>query len=163
MNQAGQAQPPPQTPPPAIDEGGVPLWLPLLISLLAIGIAAFVATRICPTLSAIVSPPDPILPAGAVLESRESKGTEDQWLYTTKVDACEVAKLYQDAWGACVFDPSAGCNGTAPRLPIDQPFTIARCAGKQQIAQFNIQWSGVITRNGDGQGTTYFRVYREVN
>ncbi len=154
---------PPSAPQPTIrrDDGGVPLWLPLLASVIALGVAVLVAVRICPTLSALVSPPDPVLPADAVLQSRESKGTEDSWLYSTHVNSCEVARFYEKAFGACVYDPSSGCESGKPiRIP-GQSNHIAQCGGSQSIAQYHIQWNVVISVESNDQ--TLFRVYREVN
>ncbi len=142
------------------DEGGVPLWLPLLAGVIALGFAVFIAIRICPTLSAIVAPPDPVLPPDSVLQSRESKGTEDNWLYYTTTPACKVAEFYAKAWGGqCVYDPGSGCTNTAPRLS-GQSTTIARCEGRQKISQFDIYWWTTISAGIDEKNTTAFKVYR---
>jgi hypothetical protein len=154
-----QAQPPVAAPPASGNDGGVPLWLPLLASIIALGFAAFIAIRICPTLSGLVAPPDPVLPPGAVLQSRESKGTEDQWVYTTTMKACEVARFYEKAWGKCVYDPGSGCNGKAPSINAPS-LAIARCEGNQSISQFNVYWWTTIAGNTDAQGSTIFRIYR---
>jgi hypothetical protein len=159
---------PPPTPPVSskADEGGVPLWLPLVAGVIALAFAVFVAARIGPTLSALVTPPDPVLPANSVLKLKESVGTRDEWVYEAPLSACEVVKIYETAFkpfegGGCVFSPTAGCRsggmgGGGPRS------AVARCGGKQTISNFNIQWSVVIAV-GDTSQKTSFRIYREVN
>lgn len=143
-------------------EGGVPVWLPLFAAIIAVAFAVFIATRVFPTLSALISPPEPVLPAGAVLKSQESKGNEVQYLYESALPGCQVAKFFEQAYGACDYDPSSGCNGdTPPRLP-NMVSSVARCGGKQSIAQFNVQWYVVIAASADGRSSV-FRVYREVN
>jgi hypothetical protein len=143
------------------DQGGVPLWLPLVVSIMAVAVAVLIAVRICPTLSALVTPPDPVLPADAVLQSRESKGTEDSWLYTTRVNGCEVARFYEKSFGACVYDPNSGCASGQPNRIPGASAPIAQCGGLQSIAQYRIKWSAVIS--ADSSDKTVFRVYREVN
>jgi hypothetical protein len=150
----------PQTAPPAGSNEGVPLFLPILVGLIAIGFAVFIAIRICPTLSALVAPPDPVLPPGTVLQSRETKGTQDEWLYTSTTPACQVAEFYEKNWnGQCVYDPGSGCSGTTPRLT-EQAVTIARCEGRQSISQFNIYWWTTISASNDEKFTTTFRIFR---
>lgn len=143
-------------------EAGVPLWLPLLAMLIALLFAAFIATRICPTLSALVSPPEPVLPAGAVLQSHESKGTEDSWLYKTTLRGCEVAKFYETAFGACIYDPSSGCTDGSSGTADNVASQIAECSGRQAISQYHIAWRVYVSSTGEAGGGTTFRVYREV-
>ncbi len=160
MTDTSQIPPAPVVTP--ADEGGVPVWLPLAAMLIALLFAAFIATRICPTLSALVSPPEPVLPPGAVLQSHESKGTEDSWLYKTTLGGCEVAQFYEKAFGVCIYDPSAGCGSAKNAMPGVVPNQIAECSGNQAIAQYHIAWRAYITSQNDASGETIFRVYREV-
>ncbi len=164
----GQLSDPPKASPlkptRAKPQVGVPLWLPLAALLIALAFAVFIAVRIGPTLSALISPPDPVLPTDSVLQSHDSKSTEDNWFYKTKTSGCDVAFLYQKAFGQCIFDPASGCSGPTNEQPVPGlPYQIAECSGRQSIAQYGIAWRVFITANGDADGQTLFRVYREVN
>lgn len=138
------------------DQGGVPLWLPLLALLIAFAFAALVATRVLASLSGLVSPPEPVLPAAAVLKSTESKDTLTTWLYETKTPACTVAELYEKQFGKCNYAPTSGCGGggTTP----DMALHIANCAGEQKIGQYRVFWEANIST--DGAGLTVFRLDR---
>lgn len=167
-NEAVNAEPAPSDPvalPQRPAASGPPVWLPLLAGVIALAAGLFVFLRIGPTLSGMISPPDPVLPPASVLESKESKGTEDQWLYRTPTSACEVARFYQTVYGTCIFDPASGCNGAGNNMDTSASgASVARCIGNQQIGQFRLLWTIFIaTDNKKDQRGTVFRVYREVN
>lgn len=151
------------------DSGGIPLWLPLAALVIALLFALFIASRIGPTLSALVAPPEPVLPPESVLQSHTSNGTEDQWLYNTKTDGCRVAHLYAAAFGACIYDPSSGCsnNDSTPGTNgLGLPGVgneIAECSGTQTIANYHLAWRVYIGTSGGANSQTYFRVYREAS
>lgn len=151
----------------ALEKTWLPLWLPLAAALIALVFAALIIIKVGPSLSAMISPPEPVLPANSVLESHELNGTEDQWLYHTTTNGCNVAHVYARAFGACIYDPSSGC--TSKDMPEGTPAVVpamssevAECSGFQNIATYRIAWRVYI-----GSGTTgrpvIFRIYREVN
>ncbi len=148
---------------------GIPLWIPLAALLIALAFAAFVAFRIIPSLSALVSPPDPVLPSDAVLQSHESNGTEDQWLYSSKMAGCAIAHIYAKTWGKCIYAPSSGCTGNdatpsgPSRSPAGGGSQVGECSGSQTVANLNIQWRVYISEMSSTDQPTIFRIYREIN
>ena len=144
---------------------GLPLWMPLLGLVIAFLFALFVGARICPTLSAVVQPPDPPLPPGdSRLVLHESKGAgSDEWLYATTVSGCVVAKYYETHLGECTFDPDASCSvGTSQRQPVPGSSShVAQCYGKQSVGAYQVLWTVYISTNYPEKETTHFRVFRE--
>ena len=148
---------------------GVPLWLPLLALILALLFAAFIAIRISPTLSALVSPPEPVLPPGSVLQSQGSDSIGDWWLYQTSTPGCETAKFYMTALGACIYDPSSGCSSTGGGggLAVPGANEVAECSGHQSIGQYGVMWRVYITAsyapNNTSAAGAIFRIYRDID
>jgi hypothetical protein len=144
---------------------GLPVWVPLAGLLVAFVFAIVVGVQICPTLSAIVLPPDPPMPpGGASLLKHEAKGTGlDEWNYGTNATGCEVARYYETRLGACTYDPDAGCGGQ-PR-PIPNTGTaqhIAQCYGNQSVGAHVLSWTVYISTGFADANRTHFRVIREV-
>jgi hypothetical protein len=142
------------------------LWLPLLALIVALLFAAFIALRISPTLSALVSPPEPVLPPGSVLQSKGSDSIGDWWLYQTTTPGCTTAKFYKDALGACIYNPSSGCSSDGGgALAVPGANEVAECSGHQSIGQYGLMWRVYITANYDPNSTsgtgTIFRIYRD--
>jgi hypothetical protein len=144
---------------------GLPLWMPLLGLVIAFLFALFVGARICPTLSAVVQPPDPPLPPGdSRLLLHESKGAgSDEWLYATTVSGCVVAKYYETRLGECTYDPDASCSaGSSGQQPIPGSSSyVAQCHGKQAVGAYQVLWTVYISTNYPEKETTHFRVFRE--
>lgn len=147
---------------------GLPLWLPLIALIIALLFAAFIAIRISPTLSALVSPPEPVLPPGSVLQSTGSDSVGDWWLYRTSTPGCAAAKFYMDALGACIYDPSSGCSSTGGGgLAVPGANEIAECSGRQTIGQYGVMWRVYITGsydpNNPNAAGAIFRIYRDIS
>lgn len=146
---------------------GVPLWMPLVGLVIALAVALFIGVRIIPTLSALVSPPDPPRPpAPATLMLHEAKGTGlDEFLYGTETSGCEVARYYEKLLGDCTYDPDSRCQlpGGGPLVVPGSSAGVARCEGKQTIGAYNVTWIVYVTTNfTDGGPKTRYRVIREV-
>lgn len=143
--------------------------MPFLGLIGAFLVAVFAGSRICPTLSALVFPPEPPLPQdGAVtvkpIKPVESKGVGlDEWLYGTSMSACDLAAFYQSKIGSCTYDPDSGCQ-SAPKggsLAPGVPFPVATCQGRQEIGGYAIRWIVYISGGFGGEFPTQFRVIRE--
>lgn len=145
---------------------GMPLWLPLVALIIALIFAAFIALRIMPTLSALVSPPDPVLPPGSVLQSKGSDSIGDWWLYQSTTLGCTTAKFYEDTLGACIYNPSSGCSPDGSgALAVPGVNEVAECSGHQTIGQYGLMWRVYISANYDPNSAnatgTIFRIYRD--
>ena len=145
---------------------GVPLWLPLIALMVALAIGVFIAVRILPTLSALVSPPDPVLPPGSVLQSKGSDSLGNWWLYQTTTPGCTTAKFYKDALGACLYNPSSGCTPDGGgALAVPGVNEVAECSGHQSIGQYGLMWRVYISANYDPNNASatgaIFRIYRD--
>ena len=145
---------------------GVPVWLPLIALIIALLFAAFIAIRISPTLSALVSPPEPVLPPGSVLQSKGSDSIGDWWFYQTSTSGCATAKFYKDALGACIYNPSSGCSSDGGgALAVPGANEVAECSGHQSIGQYGLMWRVYITANYDPNQASatgaIFRIYRD--
>jgi hypothetical protein len=144
---------------------GLPLWMPLVGLIIALLFAIFVGVRVVPTLSGVVLPPDPPLPAGAVsMLSHEGKGVGlDEWLYGTTRSGCQVARYYEQRFGYCLFDPDSNCErGGVPPMQAGSSSFIARCDGKDTFGAYQATWTVYISSGYAEQGQTHFRVIREV-
>jgi hypothetical protein len=145
---------------------GLPVWIPLLALVAAFVVAMLVAIRICPTLTALVIPPDPPLPPVATtLKLHETKVVGvDEWVYSTDAEGCEVAQFYVARVGNCVYDPDSGCNGPS-RAPGGNPISplhVVRCQGNQSFGLYRVDWTVYVTTGIPEGGRTSLRVIRTV-
>jgi len=148
---------------------GVPGWIVLAAVVIALGVSVFIVTQIGSSLSALVSPPEPVLPPQAVLQSQGSDHVGDYWVYETARTGCLTAKFYQDLYGHCTFSPASGCqpDGSSRNgYIIPGPMTIAQCNASQVIGQYHINWQINISIMNDNKslqsaGTT-FRISRDL-
>ena len=150
---------------PAPARGAMPLWLPLAALIIALIFAAYIAVKISPTLALLISPPQPVLPEDAVLQSQGSDSIGDWWLYQSATNGCLVAKVYQDALGTCIYNPSSGC-GSSGALAIPGANQIAECSGSKTTGSYHVTWRVYLTaeydiKNGN-QPLTVFRIYRDI-
>jgi hypothetical protein len=149
---------------------GVPLWMPLLAMLAAFALAVFVGTRIGPTLSGLLFPPNPPLPPMAsemkLLETPQSSSPGyDEWLYSAKGDVCKMVDWYKIQVGGCEYDMDATCwepnFGFTPRD--GSSFTVATCQGRQNIGiGYRAVWTIRIGAGYDVEGNVRLRISREV-
>jgi hypothetical protein len=146
---------------------GVPNWMPLIGLMAAFLVALLVGATVCPTLSAIILPPGPKLPAGKVVErSHESltKG-DDEWLYGTDLDGCIVALFYQDWLHDCTYAPNVSCQTGKTQSIIGEPgnsYHVATCQGKQPIGSSSFAWTVYVNSGYSTGDRTIFRLVREV-
>ncbi len=142
------------------------MWLPLAALIIAVLVAAVIVARIGGTLSALVSPPQPVLPPDAMLQSQGSDTVGNWWLYQTDVAGCKVAKLYKDSLGDCSYSPMSGCNpdgSGGPQFDVAGGQEIAECAGRQTVGSYSVMWRVNISVSTDPktQTQTVFRIYRD--
>ena len=148
---------------------GVPGWIVLAAVVIALGVSIFVVTQIGGTLSAMVSPPQPVLPPQAVLQSQGTDHVGDYWIYATKTSGCLTAKFYQDLYGHCSFSPASGCRPDGSQqntYAIPGAMTIAQCNASQSIGQYHVNWQINVSVNNDSQTLestgTFFRISRDL-
>ena len=137
----------------------------LLVALIA---AVFIGTQIIPTLSGLVLPPEPRLPAGNVTQLKhEPKGTGlDEWVYGTDLSGCEVSKFYEDWLKDCRYDPNVVCkNGKqeASVVPPNQSYSIVQCTGFQSVGTYKLAWTVYVATGYGAPNNTVFRLVREVS
>lgn len=147
-----------------VRQSGLPLWMPLLGLLIAFIFAVIVGIRICPTLTALVYPPELSLPAGdIVVLKQESKGNgQDEKLYGTKLDGCRIAQYYKGILRDCFYDINNPCGGNGVSSG-SSSYPVATCRGPQATGDYRVYWTVIIDSGyPDKQYPTKFRVIREV-
>ena len=143
-------------PPP--DQRGVRWWIPLLVSMVAVGFALVVAGLICGPLSSIVSPPMPPIYAGATLlgAQNEDYGV-DSWQYRTDDDVCQVFEFYRREALRCAPMSAAFCE--APRTPPPNASSryASQCSGRGEAWPFHWVWQVILreTYTPDGPHTEF--------
>ncbi len=139
----------------------------LLGLMVAFLFALFVGVRICPTLFAVVVPPNPPLPTAGTMTVllHEQKGTGlDEFLYGTDQKGCDIARFYENRLGECIYDPDSACQTARGTQPI-QPGVgqlVAECTGTDSIGAYRLRWTVYISTGYAEGGQTHFRVTREV-
>lgn len=144
---------------------GMPVWLPFVGLLVAFLFAVYAGARICPTLSALVLPPEPPLPDGRMTRLlHENKGVGlDEYVYGTGLSGCRVAEYYEERLEQCFYDPGMSCrNGEPVSMPDVSEQHVARCTGRQSIDAYSVFWTVYISTNYGDENVTRFRVIREV-
>ena len=142
--------------------------MPLLGLLVAFLVAFFVGIRICPTISALVLPPEPRLPNGRVTQLKhENKGTGlDEYVYGTNIGGCEVALFYQNWLQDCTYDPDVHCaNGkeTSRIVPENSAYHVVQCMGRQSVGVYTLAWTVYVSTGYGKENDTVFRLVREVS
>ena len=157
-----------ESPKPANDRKGVPMWMPLVGLMAAFLAALLVGATVCPTLSAIVLPPGPKLPSGTITQVSKDPMTkgDDEWLYSTNEDGCAVALFYQDWLKDCSYAPNVTCKNGAPVTIIGETgesYHVVTCQGKQAIGSYTFAWTVYIDSGYPTGDKTIFRLVREVS
>lgn len=129
----------------------------LIISLI-IGFQAF------GILFSIVFPPSPPLPDD-VIEVRHDNidyGVDD-WLYRTSMNACDVARYYEQQGGECRFTPHV-CGGEDESVTFGSATQqVAACSGEVSFNIFAYRWeANIATGYQFEDGETQFNILREV-
>jgi hypothetical protein len=150
---------------PAPQRGGIPLWLPLAALIIAFIFAAYIAVTISGTLASLISPPQPVLPQDAILQSQGSDSIGDWWVYKSATNGCAVAKIYKDALGECIYSPSSGC-GSDGALAIPGANSVAECSGGKTTGAYHVMWRVYVAADFDLNDPTHpvtiFRIYRDI-
>ena len=116
--------------------GGVPWWALgcaglTLVFFVGVGIVVF------PVVAALLFPPEPPLPAGAVEQRHESAAYGfDTWEYALSVgDGCEAVTFYEANGGTCVLEAGhCGAEG-------DKRSALAgTCTGVTTFSRFAMRW-----------------------
>ena len=164
-----QAQPPVKSKPkarPAPQRGGIPLWLPLVALIVAFVFAAYIAVTISGTLASLISPPQPVLPQDAVLQSQGSDSVGDWWVYRSATNGCAVAKIYKDALGNCIYNPSSGCGTDSGAMAVPGANSVAECSGGKTTGSYHVMWRVYVSAeyniNDPTHPLTTFRIYRDI-
>jgi hypothetical protein len=138
----------------------------LILSVLTVLLALFVATQVIGVLYAIIFPPDgPVLPENILLISHEAESPGvDYWIYGTEQNSCDVMDFFRAQEGAtCRFVPYV-CGGPdgrsfAQSTPAQQ---VGDCTGTMDFSIFSLRWHVNVSAHHYTDGTTHFSVLREV-
>ena len=88
------------------DEPGWKFPWSLILLAVVLVLALVIGTQVIGVLVAILSPPEPPLPADAQQLSHISQEQGiDEWEYGSETNACEVINFYQENDGICQVDP----------------------------------------------------------
>jgi uncharacterized protein YneF (UPF0154 family) len=145
---------------------GMPVWVPLLGLLVALLLAIYVGIKVAPTLVGMVLPPEPPIPADQVtlVEQKNLGPGSDEWLYTSDLTGCEVARYVDERVGDCFFFGNSGCdpNRQAAINP-NSSYRVAECNPVQKVGEYSVRWSITISANMPApQPPTAIRIWRDV-
>lgn len=137
--------------------------LPLLVAVVLVGIALFVASQFIGVLYGLVFPAKAPVPQNVTeLEHTSEAYGVDQWLYSTSEDACVVVRYYENNGGVCNIAPSICDGGFITSDPISPATHVAQCTGDVMFSIFAMRWrSNIATGYSDGDPTR-FQLSREV-
>lgn len=143
--------------------GERPSLLLVVVSLVLVAVALFVASQIIGVLWALVFPALPPVPPGVTeLEYEAEVYGVDSWLYGTSDDACTIVTYYEEAGGNCRVAPGI-CEEDAERIdPRSRGENAGRCTGRTEFSLFQMSWEANIATGYEGEHSTHFRVSREV-
>lgn len=151
------------------DRRGLPLWMPLAGLSAAFVFMVVVGAQVCPTLAALLFPPEPPLPqASDVRQYREKESAgigSDKWFFATDtLNACEVARFYEAQLGVCSYEPTVNCDPSKNTAPgVNFPIPVANCQGRQAIGAYSVRWLVEIGTNYSGNGLTRWTITRIVS
>lgn len=171
MNRPGS----PDTPPEQLDEaesrlGGrrPPLHI-ILLGVLALALAVFIATQVLGILYAIVLPPPPPLPdAVTVISHTNTAYGVDEWLYSTISAPCQVVIFYEEQGSTCRTAPGWCALTDQPQPDESVNFGgvynqhVALCSGASKFSIFAMSWDVAISTGSGPDELTNFRIAREI-
>lgn len=139
----------------------------IVLGAFAVIFALVVGSQVIGILYAIFFPPATPIPDQSTVVSHSSKdyGVDD-WLYTSKLSACDVMHFYEQKDGVCRVAP-VWCSedSTSQSTPAGANTTgqnVARCVGTQQFSIFALRWEVVIATGATADQATQFRIGREI-
>jgi hypothetical protein len=139
-------------------------WLLILLAVILV-LTLVIGTQVIGVLVAILSPPEPPLPAGAQQLSHitQEQGI-DEWVYASDRNACEVVNFYRENAGICEVDP-VWCfddQNLAPRAGGGwQP--VATCSAESPFSIFAMRWRAKISAGHADGGQTHVEISREIS
>lgn len=136
------------------------LWM-LALGLGASGLvcAAAVVLPAAVMLAAIVFPPDPPVPQGAVLVSHTSAAHGvDTWHYRINRSPCDTVAFFEERGGTCIVR-AGWCTGGDPGL---LELSVAHCSGDVTFSSFTQRWLARISVGAAGD-VTDLTLSREVS
>ncbi len=135
-------------------------WLIVLLGILALLLAVFVATQVIGVLYAIVFPANAPLPPDITESSHKNLAYGvDEWIYITDAEVCDIMAFYQEQADDCLIN-SIFCGDENPEIPMPGQH-IGRCSGEVEFSIFAMRWE-VIISTGDTRENTQFLLAREV-
>jgi hypothetical protein len=145
---------------------GMPVWVPVLGVLVALVLAIFVGVRVAPTLVGMVLPPEPPMPANQVTLVKQTNiaAGSDEWLYTSDMTGCELARYIDQRVGDCFFFGDSGCdpNRQAAITP-GVAYRVAQCNPVQKVGEYSVRWTITISTGiQPPEPQTAARVFRDV-
>jgi hypothetical protein len=138
--------------------------LPLLIALLAVGLAIYIGTQVVGVLYSMVAPPLPPKPDSLteLSHTNDAYGV-DTWQYATDQDACSLARYYESSGATCIYAPDRCEGGFVDLNNVQQGDNVAQCYGSTRFSIFAMTWEAIIaTGYSAEQGVTQFLLSREV-
>lgn len=156
MNSAGSAESAPR----AQRRG----WL----TALALGLALLlivVGAQAAAILYALVAPPEPPLPPGAVQLSHSSEAHGlDHWSYSAAENACETVRYYEAVAQRCSVEPIWCFDSSELAPPIGGGGQrVAACTADVPFSLFLMRWNVVIEGGYDPAAPTRLQVSREIS
>jgi hypothetical protein len=140
-------------------------WLWLILATVTVILALVIGTQVIGVLVAIISPPEPPLPADTQQVSHENQEYgQDKWVYSSAVNPCEIVKFYRENGGICDVDP-VWCfdeqNLAPPPGSGWQP--VATCSADSTFSIFAMRWHAKISAGHEESGPTHIELSREIS
>ncbi|MBC8170697.1 MAG: hypothetical protein H7X77_03460 [Anaerolineae bacterium] len=137
--------------------------LPLLLAIIAVGLAVFVGAQVIGVLYSMVFPPAPPRPASLTELSHTSEAYGvDMWAYGTADDACVVARFFITSGGECVFAPTVCDAGFVNNSSMQPGSNVAQCSGVTAFSIFAMRWEAIIAAGYKDGNPTQFKLSREI-
>lgn len=137
--------------------------LPLILAIIAVGLAVFVGLQVIGVLYSIIFPPVPPRPASVteLAHTSEAYGV-DAWDYGTADDACAVARFYINNNGECKFGPKICDAGFVNDTSMQPGSHVAQCSGVMAFSIFAMRWQAIIATGYRDGNPTHFKLLREI-
>ena len=136
-----------------------PLWLALVVGLVALALAALVLVRIARPLYELVFPLAAPLPDGVEeVEHVKPEHGAEYWIYRTSMSGPDVAAFFEGQGSDCQYMATLNENGVDATSGVR---SVAHCLGTKKSGGQTVTWEVYIA---DGypadQGPTRFRLYK---
>jgi hypothetical protein len=130
----------------------------IIIAVVLVLLALYVATQVVSVLFGIIMPPSPPLPNGVRETSHVSSDYGvDSWAYASDTETCDLVLFYEVNGGVCFL--ALGQCGREGTEQVSPP-AVAQCVGSVPFSIFHMQWSAELFRSGENG--TRIELNREV-